>query len=87
MIAKATPLDRLIEGLKKTCWGKSAHVVDDERRKAASALSALKAENANLRAERETVEQFISTAYAAILLERNPDAVKAIEKWKGQKGG
>lgn len=42
-------IDDLIEGLKKTCWGASAHVVDDERRNAATALSTLQAENEKLR--------------------------------------
>ena len=44
-------IEKLIEGLKKSCWGKSAHVVDDERRKAATALSTLHAENEKLRAD------------------------------------
>ena len=46
-------IEKLIEGLKKTCWGVSAHVVDDERRKSATALSTLQAENKKLRAELE----------------------------------
>ena len=41
-------IEKMIEGLKKSCWGKSAHVVDDERRKAATALSTLQAENKRL---------------------------------------
>ena len=36
---------KLIEGLKKTCWGKSAHVIDDERRKAATVSSMLRDRN------------------------------------------
>ena len=46
-------IEKLIKGLKKTCWGASAHVVDDERRNAAAALSTLQAENEKLRAELE----------------------------------
>lgn len=46
-------IEKLIEDLKKTCWGASAHVVDDERRKAATALSTLQAENETLRNEVE----------------------------------
>lgn len=50
-------IEKLIEGLKKSCWGKSAHVVDDERRKAADALSTLQAENDKLRAEVESLQK------------------------------
>ena len=38
-------IEKQIEGLKKTCWGVSAHVVDDERRNAATALSTLQPSN------------------------------------------
>lgn len=61
-------IEKQIEGLKKTCWGVSAHVVDDERRNAATALSTLQAENEKLRAELEQVK-------------RERDA--AIESWRG----
>ena len=50
-------IEKLIEGLKKSCWGKSAHVVDDERRKAATALSTLQAENEKLRDEVESLKK------------------------------
>ena len=46
-------VEKMIEDLKKTCWGASAHMVDDERRKAATALSTLQAENEKLRDELE----------------------------------
>ena len=46
-------IEKLIDGLKKTCWGESAHAVDDERRNAANAITALLAENARLRGELE----------------------------------
>ena len=52
--------EKLIEGLKKTCWGKSAHVIDDERRKAALVLSVLRDENEKLRAELEQKSKLIS---------------------------
>ena len=42
-------VERMIEDLKKSCWGNSAHVVDDERRKAAEMIQALQAENARLK--------------------------------------
>ena len=55
-------IEKLIEGLKKSCWGKSAHVVDDERRKAATALSTLQAENERLRAEAERMKRELDEA-------------------------
>ena len=61
-------IEKLIEGLKKSCWGKSAHVVDDERRKAATALSTLQAENEKLR---ETVDKY-ATAARVIALHLKP---------------
>ena len=50
-------IEKLIEDLKKICWGASAHVVDDERLQAATALSTLQAENEKLRAELEQVKR------------------------------
>ena len=52
-------IEKMIEGLKKSCWGKSAHVVDDERRKAAIALSTLQDENEKLRAELERMKKIM----------------------------
>lgn len=37
-------VERMIEDLKKSCWGNSAHVVDDERRKAAEMIQELRTE-------------------------------------------
>ena len=47
-------IEKLIERLKKPCWGESAHLVDKERLEASTALSmipTLQAENEKLRAE------------------------------------
>lgn len=49
-------IEKLIERLRKTCWGESAHLVDKERLDAADALSTLRAENENLRAELQKSE-------------------------------
>lgn len=48
--------EKLIEWLKKPCWGESAHLVDKERMEAATALSTLQSENKKLRAELERVK-------------------------------
>ena len=62
--------EKLIEWLKKPCWGESAHLVDKERMEAATALSALQSENKKLRAEmsqaRESLD-FARTKDAEIL--------------------
>ena len=60
--------EKLIEGLKKTCWGKSAHVIDDERRKAALVLSVLRDENEKLRAELEQKSKLINEQLTPELL-------------------
>ena len=56
-------VEKMIEDLKKTCWGASAHVVDDERRKAADALSTFRAENEKLRAELEYEKEHANAYY------------------------
>ena len=62
--------EKLIEWLKKPCWGESAHLVDKERMEAATALSTLQSENKKLRAEmsqaRESLD-FARTKDAEIL--------------------
>lgn len=62
--------EKLIERLKKPCWGESAHLVDKERMEAATALSTLQSENKKLRAEmsqaRESLD-FARTKDAEIL--------------------
>jgi len=53
-------IEKLIERLKKPCWGESAHLVDKERLEASTALSmipTLQAENEKLRAELEKVKR------------------------------
>lgn len=60
--------EKLIEGLKKTCWGKSAHVIDDERRKAALVLSVLRDENEKLRAELEQKSKLMNEQLTPELL-------------------
>lgn len=63
-------IEKLIERLKKPCWGESAHLLDKERLEAATALSTLKTENEKLRAElaqaRESLD-FARTKDAEIL--------------------
>lgn len=61
-------IEKLIEGLKKSCWDKSAYVVDDERRKTATVLSTLKGENEKMR---ETVDKY-ATAARVIALHLKP---------------
>lgn len=62
--------EKLIERLKKPCWGESAHLVDKERMEAATVLSTLQSENKKLRAEmsqaRESLD-FARTKDAEIL--------------------
>ena len=62
--------EKLIEWLKKPCWGESAHLVDKKRMEAATALSTLQSENKKLRAEmsqaRESLD-FARTKDAEIL--------------------
>lgn len=82
--------EKLIERLKKSCWGESAHLVDKERLEAATALSALQAENEKLR---EKVEDARLEGYAKGIGEmcaeleqakRELDkAVKTIFQWTG----
>ena len=50
--------EKLIERLKKPCWGESAHLVDKERMEAATALSTLQSENKKLRAEMSQAREF-----------------------------
>ena len=56
-------IEKLIERLKKPCWGESAHLVDKERLEASTALSmipTLQAENEKLRAELEQVKRALA---------------------------
>lgn len=69
--------EKLIERLKKSCWGESAHLVDKERLEAATALSALQAENEKLRAEMEQKSKLI--AQQAAELERRDTLLKEQE--------
>lgn len=59
--------EKLIERLKKPCWGESAHLVDKERMEAATALSTLQSENKKLRAE-------MSQARESLDFDRTKDA-------------
>lgn len=63
-------IEKLVENLKKTCWGESAHLVDKERFDAANAISMLQEENEDLRADlsqaRESLD-FARTKDAEIL--------------------
>ena len=69
-------IEKLIEDLKKTCWGASAHVVDGERRKAATALSTLQAENAQLRGKLDNYRKGHCTE-GGCAAEKDRDAVLA----------
>ena len=54
--------EKLIERLKKPCWGESAHLLDKERMEAATALSTLQSENKKLRAEMSQARESLDFA-------------------------
>lgn len=69
--------EKLIERLKKPCWGESAHLVDKERMEAATVLSTLQSENKKLRAELKQKSKLI--AQQAAELERRDTLLKEQE--------
>lgn len=72
-------IEKLIEGLKKSCWGKSAHVVDDERRKAAIALSTLQDENEEMQKQLNMFSEFLCYMTGGLLSKTNYTAQAMIE--------
>lgn len=80
-------IEKLIERLKKTCWGESAHKVDEERRQAAEALTALQAENERLKSEnimhKNAADDYYNTS-EEYRRERN-DLLEELEKVKAER--
>ena len=74
--------DKLIDDLRVACTGNQYNIMGY----AALAIETLRADLARVTAERDAAVECIETVYTKILIKCKIDAVRAIEKWKKQKG-